>query len=199
MSFFLFEYSNFVCTNKSYAIFQNETKRRRIENINAFNIFDDDNINLFSSNSNSFHNFFIIHNRTFQNVIFNVNNRFLSRKNDRERVADFKNQISLSSLNMWFSIVYVDANIVEIEFKKVTKRNKFSNTKNKTFKRFRRQPRVKRHFFFFFCCSIFASIETHKKNELQKKKFFSSFELKLCWKTKKKKKFFWTCDASNER
>ena len=91
MSFFLFEYSDFARTNKNYAIFQNETKRRRIENKNAFNIFDDDNINLFNNNSNSFYNFFIIHNRTFQNVTFNVNNRFLSRKNDRERVINFKN------------------------------------------------------------------------------------------------------------
>ena len=100
MSFFLFKYSNLVRTNKNYTIFQNETKRRQIENKNAFNIFDDDNINLFNNNSNSLHDFFTIHNRTFQNVIFNVNNRFLSRKNDRERVTDFKNQISLSSSNM---------------------------------------------------------------------------------------------------
>ena len=98
--FFLFEYSNLVRTSKSYTIFQNEIKRCRIENINAFNIFDDDNINLFNNSSNSFHDFSIIHNRTFQNVTFNVNNRFLSRKNDRERVVNFKNQISLLSSNM---------------------------------------------------------------------------------------------------
>ena len=89
--FFLFEYSNLVRTSKNYAIFQNEIKRRRIENKNAFIIFNDDNINFFNNNSNSFHNFTIIYIRILQNVIFDINNRFLVLKNRRDRVVDFKN------------------------------------------------------------------------------------------------------------
>ena len=103
MSFsFLFDYFDFVRMNENYAIFQNETKRRRIENKNAFNIFNDNNINFFNNSSNSLHDFtFIyIHNRTLQNVIFIVNNRFSSKKNSRHRVFDFKNKGLLSSSNM---------------------------------------------------------------------------------------------------
>ena len=98
--FFLFEYLNFVCTNKNYVIFQNKTKRRRIKNKNAFNIFNDDNINFFNNNSNSFYNFIIIHNNFFQNVTFYVNNRFLSKNNRRDRVINFKNQFLLLSFNI---------------------------------------------------------------------------------------------------
>ena len=97
--FFMFDYFDFVRMSENYAAFQNKAKRRRIENRNAFNIFSDDNINSFSSSSNSFYDFIIIHfyNRTLQNVIFIVNNRFLSKKNRSRRVIDFKNKRSLSS------------------------------------------------------------------------------------------------------
>ena len=100
--FSLLDYFDLARMNKNYAAFQNETKRRRIENKNAFNIFSDDNINSFNSNSNSLYNFTFIytHNRTLQNVIFIVNNRFSSKKNSRYRVSDFKNKCSLSSPNM---------------------------------------------------------------------------------------------------
>ena len=185
LCFFLLEYSDFVRTSKSYTIFQNETKRRRIENRNAFNIFNDDNINLFNNNSNSLYDFTIIHNDFFQNVIFYVNNRFLSKDNRRGRVADFKNQFLLSSSSMWFQIVYVDANIIEIKFKKFKKfanDDKFANSKIKTFTRFSRQSRAERYTFFFFSsCNLRVDRNVLKKNKLQKKKFFSNFELRFCW------------------
>ena len=99
--FFMFDYFDFVRMSEGYATFQNEAKRRRIENRNAFNIFNDDNINSFSSSSNSFHDSIIIHshNRTLQNVTFIVNNRFSSKRNRSRRVVDFKNKRSLSSRN----------------------------------------------------------------------------------------------------
>ena len=100
MFFFLLVYSNLVRLSESYKIFQNEAKRRRIENRNAFNIFSDDNFNLFSSSPNSLHDSITAHNRTFQNVIFIVNNRFSPKKNRSHRVVDFKNKRLLSPLNM---------------------------------------------------------------------------------------------------
>ena len=97
--FFMFDYFDLVRISESYAAFQNETKRRRIENRNAFNILSDDNINSFSSSSNSLHDFITthFHNRTLQNVTFIVNNRFSSKRNRSRRVVDFKNKRSLSS------------------------------------------------------------------------------------------------------
>ena len=96
---FMFDYFDFARMSEGYATFQNETKRRKIENKNAFNIFSDNNINSFSSSSNSLHDSITIytHNRTLQNVIFIVNNRFSSKKNRSRRVIDFKNKRSLSS------------------------------------------------------------------------------------------------------
>ena len=195
MSFFLFNYFDFIRMSESYAAFQNETKRRRTKNKNSFNIFNDDNINFFNSNSNSFYDFNIVHNRTLQKVTFIVNNRFSSKRNRNHRVVDFKNKRILSSLNMWFYFVYVDVNIVEITFSKLKKNNKLFDFKNQTLKRFTRQSRVERHI--FFCHVVFASIETYwKKNKLQKKSF--------SWisnsnSIKKRKIFFWTCDANNKR
>ena len=88
--------------NENYATFQTEAKRRRIENENAFDILNNDNINFFNSNSNSLHDFIniYIHDRILQNVTFIVNNRFLTKRNRSYRVANFKNKRSLSSSNM---------------------------------------------------------------------------------------------------
>ena len=111
----------------------------------------------------------------------------MSRENDRERVADFKNQISLSSSNMWFLIVYVDVNIIEIKFKKFTKRDKFSNTKNKTFKRFRRQSRVERYFFFVI---QFSRRSKRIKKTNCKKKVLFEFRVQILLKNENDKKLF---------
>ena len=98
--FFLSKYFDLARTSGSYTIFQNKAKRRRIENRNAFNIFSDENINSFSSSSNSLYDSTTTHNRSLQNVTHNANNSFLSKKNRRRRVADFKNKSSLSSSSM---------------------------------------------------------------------------------------------------
>ena len=147
--FFLFEYSNFVRTNDNYIIFQNETKRRRIEIKNAFNIFNNNNTNFFNNNSNSFHDFIIIYNRTLQNVIFIVNNRFSSKKNCRHRFVEFKNKRFLLSLNIWFYVMYIDVNTIETKLKKFIKRDKFLNSKIKVFTRFFFVNRVLNVMFFF--------------------------------------------------
>ena len=192
--FFMLDYFDFVRMSEDYATFQNEAKRRKIENRNAFNIFSDDNINFFNSSSNSLHDFIIIyfHNRTLQNVTFIVNNRFSSKKNRSRRVVDFKNKRSLSSRNKWFYVVYAYANIIEIKLSKFNKNDKLSRFKDQTFKRFIRQSRVERHAFFsFFFLSYSFRVDRNVliKSVLQKKNFFLSFELKSCWKTKKKKNF----------
>ena len=66
--------------------------------------------------------------------------------------------------------MYVDVNIVEIKFKKFTKRDKLSNSKIKVFTRFFRQSRAERHV--FFVMSFSRRSKRIEKNELQKKDFF---------------------------
>ena len=196
MSFFsLFDYSDFARINEKYAIFQNETKRRWIENRNAFDIFSDDNINFFSSSSDSLHDFIItyIHNRTLQNVTFIANNRFSTKKNRNHRVADFKNKRSLSSSDMWFYFMNVNANIVEIKFKKFTKRDRSSNSKIKTFTRFFRQSRVERYAFslsFFFVIQLSRRSKRIDKKRVAKKEILFELRAQILLKNEKKKKFF---------
>ena len=189
------DYFDLVRMSESYAALQNETKRRKIENKNAFNIFSDDNINSFNSNSNSLHDSTTIHthNRTLQDVTFIINNRSSSKKNRSRRVIDFKNKRSLSSRNKWFYVVYVDANIIEIKSSKSKKGDKFFDFKNQTLKRFIRQPRAERHalfFSFFFVMQFSRRSKRIKKERVAKKKFFFEFRAQTLLKNEKKKKIF---------
>ena len=142
------EYSALARTSERYASSQNGTKRRRIENRNAFDILSDDNINPLSSSPDPLHGSTTIHNRILQDVTHDAINRSLPKGNRRRRVAGSKNQPSLPPPGMWFHVVYADANVVEIEpkrSKKPTNRGRPAGSKNKAPMRSLRQPRAGRH------------------------------------------------------